>query len=286
MFWGLKRRLPLITAAITQFADKYGFVGAANRLRKVLVSALTEAYTISNNQTPDLGQLSVLFRNVVVQHQKAIQQLLNAFVTFLRETQITLPGIKETTLPEICQQIKNSIVVVFEQVISAITGNLKAHVLPTVKTIKIVLPNGAILTGDEILSYIESALTDSVNSVKELKSFDVILEDLGHVFQEVVDQTQEFIEMIQSDFPDNLAAEINTLYTYYIRLVNSLIDSVNSFLNSGFLYVYVDSGVDLIIFVLDGFKYIVYTVFPTSPADLVNVQDGRLKMDISFPFYQ
>ncbi|MCJ8743817.1 hypothetical protein PDJAM_G00098610 [Pangasius djambal] len=282
----LKKRLPFITSTITNFAEKYGILGAINGLRTALVSALTEAYTISHNHAPDLSQLSVLFRNVVVQHQKAIQQLLNAVVTFLRETQIKLPGIKQTTLPEICQQIKSSIAVLFEEFINAINDNLKAHFSSTVKTIRIVLPNGETLTGDEILGYMENALTHSVNIIKQLESSDVILEKLGQVLQEVVEKTQEFIDMIQSDFLDKVAAKINTLYTNNIRLVSSLIEEVNRLLNTDSLNVFVDRCMELVLFMVKEFKNIVYRVFPTDPEALVNVHNGRLKMDISLPFYQ
>ncbi|XP_034169697.2 apolipoprotein Bb, tandem duplicate 1 isoform X1 [Pangasianodon hypophthalmus] len=290
MLLGLKERLPFITSTITNFAEKYGILGAINGLRTTLVSALTEAYTISYNHAPDLSQLSVLFRNVVVQHQKAIQQLLNAVVTFLRETQIKLPGIKQTTLPEICQQIKTSIAVLFEEVINAITNaitdNLKAHFSSTVKTIRIVLRNGETLTGDEILGYMKNALTHSVNMIKQLESLDVILEKLGQALQEAVEKTQEFIDMNQSDFLDKVAAKINTLYTNNIRLVNSLIEEVNSLLNTDSLNVFVDRCMELVLFMVKEFKNIVSRVFPTDPEALVNVHNGRLKMDISFPFYQ
>lgn len=282
----LKERLPVITSAVTNFAQKYGILGPINRLKTILVSALTEAYTISYNHAPDLSQLSVLFRNVVVQHQKAIQQLLNAAVTFLRETQIKLHGIKEAILPEICQQIRSCIAVVFEKVINAIIDNLKTHFSPIVKTIRIVLPHGETLTGDEILSYIENALTHSVNMVKQLESLDVILEKLGQALQEVVEKTQKFIDMIRSDFLDKVAAKINTLYTNHIRLVNSLIEEVNSLLNTDNLNVFVDRCMKLILFMVKKFKNIVSVVFPTDPEALVSVHNGRLKMDISFPFYQ
>lgn len=282
----VKDRLPLIASAVTNFAQKSGILGAINRLKTVLVSALTEAYTISSNHAPDLSQLSVLFRNVVVQHQKAIQQLLNAAVTFLRETQIKLPGMKETTLPEICQQIKSRIAVVFEKVINAITDNLKAHFPPIIKTIRIVLPNGEILTGDEILGHIENALTHSVNMVKQLESPDVILEKLGQALQEVVEKTQKFIDVHRCEFLDKAAAKINTLYINYVRLVNSLIEKVNSLLNTDSLNAFVDRCKEFILFMVKEFKNFLSVVFPTDPEAVVSVHNGRIKMDISFPFYR
>lgn len=266
-----------MTSAITKFAEKYGVLGAINRLKTALVSSLTQAYTVSYNHAPDLSQLSVLFRNVVVQHQKAIQELLNAAITFLRETQIKLPGIKEATLPEICKQIKSSIAAVLEEIINAVTENLKSHFLPTLKTIRIVLPDGEILTGDRILGYLESTLIYSVNMVKQLDSLDVILEKLGKALQEVVEEMQEIIDMIPSDFLENFSSKINTLYTDNIRLVNGLIEDVIRMLNTDSLNHIADTCKKL--------KNIVYDVFPSDTKYLVHIHNGRLKMDISFPFY-
>ncbi|KAF5891255.1 apolipoprotein, partial [Clarias magur] len=161
MILGMRKRLNLITSIVTNFAEKSGILEAFNGLKSVLVTALNEAYTISNNHTPDVSRVSVLFRNIVGQHQKAIQQLLDAAVTFLRETQIKLPGMKEATVPEICKQIKSSIAEALEDVIQS------------VKT----------LIGDENFGYLENALIRSVNMIKQLESLDVILEKLGEVLQ-------------------------------------------------------------------------------------------------------
>ncbi|KAK3516813.1 hypothetical protein QTP70_023691, partial [Hemibagrus guttatus] len=225
MILGLQTRLPAITSAISNFAEKYGILDAINGLKTTLFSALTEACTISYNHSPDLSQLSILFRNVIVQYHKAIQQLLNAAVTFLRETQIKLPGMEETTLPEIFQQIKSSIAAVYEKVIEAITDNLKAH-LSTVKTIRIVLPDGEILTGEEILSSMNDALTQSVDMINQLESLDEIFKNLGQALQDIVDIAEIHTDFIQSDFLDNIATEINTFYTENIRLVKNLFETL------------------------------------------------------------
>lgn len=284
MILGLKKRLPLITSAITNFSEKHGILGVINGLKTALLSALTEAYTISQNHAPDLNQLSILFRNVVVQHQKAIQQLLNAAVTFLRETQIKLPGVKEATLPEICQQIKSNIAVVFEEVFNAITDNLKAHFSPAIKTIRIVLPNGGILTGEEILGDIESVMTYTVNMVKQLESLDVILEKLGQALQDCVEKMQQFIDMIQSDFLEKVAAKVNT-YIYNNRLVNSMIEGINTLLNADSWKVFADKCMKLILSMVKEIKNTVYLVFPSDPKYLIHTDNGMLKMDFYFPFY-
>lgn len=275
-----------MTSAVTNFAEKHGILGAINGLKTTLVTALTEAYTFSRNHAPDLSQLSVLFRNVVVQHQKAIQQLLNAAITFLRETQIKLPGIEEATLPEICQQMKRNIASVLEEVIKAITGNLKAHILPTVKTIRIVLPDGKVLTGDEILAYVENALTHSVNMVKQLESLDVILEKLGQALQELVKQTQAFVDTIRSDYLERVAVKINTLYTNNIRVVKSLLKKAYGKLNADSLNVFVDRCMELILYITKELKNVVQTVFPSDSKFLIHIHNRRLQMDISLPFYQ
>ncbi|KAI5610950.1 apolipoprotein Bb, tandem duplicate 1 isoform X1 [Silurus asotus] len=277
----LKKRVPLMTSAITNFAKKYGIVRAINGLKSAFISALTEAYTISHNHAPDLSQLSVLFRNVVVQKQKAIQHLINAAVTFLRETQIRLPGMKQTTLREICQKIKSNIAVVLEEFISTIFNHLKAHF----STTKIDLWYGESITGDEILSNIENMLTDIVNMIKQL-SHDVILEKLGQTLQEVVKEMQKYIDTIQSDFLDNTAASINTLYTKYITLINSLIKEANRSLNINSFNVIVDKCMELAVFMIEDFNHVVSIVFPIESEQPINFHNGRLKIDISLPFSQ
>ncbi|XP_060722344.1 apolipoprotein Bb, tandem duplicate 1 [Tachysurus vachellii] len=279
MVLGLKRRLHAISSAISNFAEKYDITGTFNSLKTALVNALNDAYTISYNHAPDLSQLSILFRNVIVQYHKVIQQLLNAAVTFLRETQIKLPGMEETTLPEICHKIRSSIAAVFEKVINAIIDNLKPH-LSTVKTFRIVLPNGNYLTKDEIFSNMENALTYSVDMINQIECLDGILEKLGQALQEVVDMAQFSVDMIQSDFLDNVAAEINTFYTKEIQLVRDyLIDIINN-LNINVLTGFVGVCMDLVLIILNEIKHNVSTVFST------DFDNGRLKMDIYFPFYQ
>lgn len=281
MILGLKSRLPAITSAISKFAEKYGILDAVNGLKTTLFSALNEAFTISYNHSPDLGQLSILFRNIIVQYSKAIQQLLDAAVTFLRETKIKLPGMEETTLPEIFQQIKSSIAAVYEKVIDAITVNLKAHL----STVKIVLPDGDILTGDEILDYMEPALTRSVDMISQLDSLDVIFDKLGQALQAIVDMAQMYIDFIQSDFLDNIAAEINTFYTENIRLVKIHIKTLNNFTIDK-LNFFLSVFMELALFIVEEFRNNVSTFFPTDSELFVNVHNGRLKMDISFPLYQ
>ncbi|XP_027021973.2 apolipoprotein Bb, tandem duplicate 1 [Tachysurus fulvidraco] len=279
MILGLYRRLHAISSAISNFAEKYGITGTFNTLKTALINALNDAYTNSYNHAPDLSQLSILFRNVIVQYHKVIQQLLNAAVTFLRETQIKLLGMEETTLSEICHKIRSSIAAVFEKVINAIIDNLKPH-LSTVKTFRIVLPNGNYLTKDEIFSNMENALTYSVDMIKQLECLDGILKRLGQALQEAVDMAQLSIDMIQSDFLDNVAAEINTFYTKEIQLVRDYLITIINNLNIDRLTDFVGVCMELVLVILDDIKRIVSTVIS------MDFHNGSLKTDISFPFYQ
>ncbi|XP_053345355.1 apolipoprotein Bb, tandem duplicate 1 [Clarias gariepinus] len=259
------QRLTLIASTVTNFAEQSGILEAMHGLKTALVTALNEAYTISNNHTPDVSRLSVLFRNVVGQHQKAIQQILNAAVTFLRETQIKLPGMKEATVPEICKQIRSSIAEAFKDMIQ------------TVKT----------LIGDKNFGYLENALIHSVNMIKQLESLDVILEKLGEVLQTCVEKTQKFIDTIQSDVLDDVAAVINALYTNTIRIVvKNLIVDVNRLLTITNLKDLVNIYMELMLIMVKEFQNTLYAFFPAYPEALVNVHNGRLKMDISLPFYK
>merc|ERR1712212_541716 len=96
MITGLKESLPAIVSTLNDFGEKYQLIGHVTGLKSAIVNLLEEAYTITS-QSPDLSQLSILFRNTVVQYQKIVQVFLDAAVKFLRETQFKLPGSDEMT---------------------------------------------------------------------------------------------------------------------------------------------------------------------------------------------
>merc|ERR1712121_296357 len=101
MVHGLKESFPAIVSTLNDFGEKYPLIGNVTGLKSAIVNLVEETYTTVNNQAPDLTQVSILFRNTVVQYQKIVQVFLDNAAKFPRETQFKLPGSDEmTTLPE------------------------------------------------------------------------------------------------------------------------------------------------------------------------------------------
>lgn len=293
MIQGFKARLPAMTSAVTNFGDKYGICGALKGLKTTVIQALDEAFTVASSHAPELSQLSVLFRNVVVQYQKSIQSLLNAAVRFLRETQIKLPGMEETTLPEICKKVKRSIILVFEQIITAVSTNLDTYVSPiiqNIRSVQVTLPSGKVLTVNQIMDHVKktlkSLLTRIVKVVKKVETLDMILEKLGATLQGVVETAQEFVDTIRSDVLDSVVLYINQYYTYLTTLVKELINQADALLTIDQFNAIVEQCIDSVLFILNKLTNAVSIIFPVESEYLVNVQDGRLEIKLPFPSRQ
>ncbi|XP_076874065.1 apolipoprotein Bb, tandem duplicate 1 [Brachyhypopomus gauderio] len=239
---GLQERIPAITSAIANFADKYGILSAIKEVRTAIVHAVSEAYTAASNHSPDLSQLSILYRNVIVQYLKAIQTLLNAAVKFLRETQIKLPGMDAATVPEISQKLRMNIVMVIEQIMKAINENLDAY-SDTIGSVHFNLPRFHVITAEEIFNY---TLNIAVDFTKHMDSIDVVLEKLSHTLQKAVEKAQEFVDSIQSDIIDTALVYINTYYTNIITLIKNWIEKIDAMLTIDELNANAEFVLDLI----------------------------------------
>uniref|UniRef100_A0AAR2JKF9 Vitellogenin domain-containing protein n=1 Tax=Pygocentrus nattereri TaxID=42514 RepID=A0AAR2JKF9_PYGNA len=291
MILGLQARLPFITSSITNFGEKYGICSAVEGLKTTIVSALTEVFTAASSHAPELSQLSILFRNVVVQYQKAIQNILNAAARFLRETQIKLPGMEETTLPEICKKIKSNVVKVVQEIITAISDNFEAYFAPIIKTIgtvELILPSGGIMTGDQIYvsvrTLLRDCLTRTAKIVEQLESLDMILDKLGDTLQEVVEKAQEIVDNIRSEVIDAVALYFNIYYTSFVTLVKGLIEKVDALLTIDQLNAIVEKCMESVLLFLNELKRVVSDILPAESGALIRVQDGRLELELPFPF--
>ncbi|XP_066532856.1 apolipoprotein Bb, tandem duplicate 1 [Hoplias malabaricus] len=288
----LKTKMPDITSSIRNFAEKNGISDALKGLKETIVSVIDESFMIASTHAPELSQLSVLFRNVIVQYQKVIQTLLNAAAKFLRETQIELPGVEGTTLPEICKKIKGTVAEVIDQIVTAVSINLGAYLTPFVKaigTVQFILPTGEEITGEQIFDYVEntlrSFLTITVNSLKQLESLDVVLEKLSDTLQEVVEMAQEFIDKIQSDVLDAVALYINQCYINMITLIKQLLEEADVLLTLDQFSAIVENCLETVAFVLSELSSTVYTILPENGL-LVKAQCNSLEIDVPFYFQQ
>ena len=248
---GLHDRVPAITSSLTNFAEKYAIISDLESLKDMFVSTVDEAYNTVKSYTPDMSQLSILFRNVVVQYQKTVQALLDAAIKFLRETQIELPGMEKATLPEIVHKITTNVGTVLEQLLQVISDNLN-------------------------LEQMKAVSNKVVEMVKNLESFDVILQKMGDTLSNVVQTTQTFVDSLSSDVLDSVFVYINALYSNLVTLAKDVTEQVNNMLTA--------QGID------NSLKYALESArsFVTVIINFVAqyLSDGKLDLELDFPIHQ
>lgn len=269
---GLMDSLSDISLSITRFAEKYGLTIPRERLYKILrefeiVYADVRSYV--RNASPDLSELSKLFRNVVVTYQKNIQVLINAVIDFLRETKYKLPGMDEATLPEICTKIKS----VIAEMLEKLANNLEIYFSPIMEDfnkVEMVFPTGKVITVAEfkenVRSTLKSLLAMVADVMKQVESLDVFLEKLGQMIQEVVAKAQEFVDSVKSDILEAVAAPLNTFYKKLLEFSNDLegIIVFGIFFPLGQLLEYISTAFD----------------------EVLNANNGMQQIELPFPFFQ
>merc|ERR1712042_374642 len=221
MITGLKERLPAIVSTLNDFGEKYQLIGHVTGLKSAIVNLLEETYTTVNNQAPELSQLSILFRNTVVQYQKIVQVFLDTAVKFLRETQFKLPGSDEmTTLPEVLKKLTGTVATVLEKAIQMMLVNAELTLnamVDMLSNIQVTMPIGDVMSGaqmiDRLRDTVKALLNHIVDLVRHLESLDMILEKLGETLKVIVDKAQEFVDKsLKSDTLDAVAIYINAFY--------------------------------------------------------------------------
>ncbi|XP_041950313.1 apolipoprotein B-100-like isoform X2 [Alosa sapidissima] len=222
MLSGLQERVPAITSSLTKFAYMNGIDKAVWSFTDMLGSIVNEAYYTGKSYTPEMSQMSIFFRNFVVQYQKTVQTLLDVAVMYLRETQIELPGMEKATLLEIANKITTNVGTVLEQLLQVISDNLQAYLTPIVGNIQGTFPDGVVLTGGQVLDKVKAVLSQMVEMVKNLESLDVILEKLGEALREAVETAQAFIDSMSSDILDIIFVYINGLYSNLVTLTKNV----------------------------------------------------------------
>merc|ERR1712042_419004 len=179
MIAGLKERLPAIVSTLNDFGEKYQLIGHVTGLKSAIVNLVEETYTTVNNQAPELSQLSILFRNTVVQYQKIVQVFLDTAVKFLRETQFKLPGSVATVLEKAIQMMLVNAELTFNAMIDMLSN------------IQVTMPIGDVMSGaqmiDQFRDTVKALLNQVVDLVRNMESLDMILEKLGETLKVIVD---------------------------------------------------------------------------------------------------
>ncbi|XP_068433381.1 apolipoprotein Bb, tandem duplicate 1 [Clinocottus analis] len=292
----LKMKLPSIISTFTMFADKYQITSKIEELKNSVVDRISEAYNAAINYDTQMSQLSIFFRNIIVQYQKSVQVLLDAVVKVLRETQFKLPGSDEmTTLPVVLKKLTSSIAALLDMTLQSISANMEIYYnsfVEHISSIKLRMPVGDAITGSQILDQVKSAFKnvfdELVDFVKNMESLDTMLVKMGETLNAVVEKSQEFVDSVKSDYLDAVFININVVYRNLITVLKNVADQITSLnmeqLNHSFEYV-----MDMFIYLADQFNNIVNAFVQQGSEEVqvyMKVSDGRLEIDLPFPFLQ
>ncbi|XP_049914916.1 apolipoprotein Bb, tandem duplicate 1 [Epinephelus moara] len=294
MLTELKTRLPSIISTFTTFADKYEITGKMVELKNSVVDRISEAYNAAINYDTQMSQLSIFFRNIIVQYQKTVQVVLDAVVKVLRETQFKLPGSDEmTTLPEVLKKLTTSIAAMLDTTLQAIYDNMEVSYnsfVEMISSVKLRMPVGDAITGgqiwDQVRTTFKSIFDELVDFVRNMESLDTMLVKMGETLKAIVEKSQEFVDSIKSDYLDAVFVNINNLYLSFVTVLKNGVDQISALnmeqFNSSFEYI-----MDMLIYVVEQMNNTVYGFLQQASDEVhMKVSDGRLEIDLPFPFQQ
>jgi len=295
MINGLKERLPAIVSTLNDFGEKYQLIGYTSGLKSAIVNLVEETYTTINNQAPELSQVSILFRNTIVQYQKIVQIFLDTAVKFLRETQFKLPGSEEmTTLPEVLKKLTGTIANVLEKAIQMMVVNAELTfnaMVDMLSNIQVTMPIGDVMSGAQMIDRLRDTakafLSQVVDLVRQLESLDMILEKLGETLKVIVDKAQEFVDRsLKSDILDAVAIYINAFYGNLVSLLKVVMDQASTVVDIDYLNGTLDYLMEVVRSAAVQLSNTVSEFLQKAPAafqEYVKVEGGRLEIDL--PFY-
>ncbi|KAM8725601.1 apolipoprotein B-100-like [Acanthopagrus schlegelii] len=253
---GLQERLPAISSCLSSFAEKYQLFTYVAQLKDIIIDFTEEAHNIAKNHAQDLSQLSILFRNTVVQYQKAVQVFLDAAIKFLRETRVKLPGSEEMTpLLEVLNKMTIRITALVEQVtwlVAVNVENASNAIIGMISKIQVTMPIRDVMAGAKIMDMIRDTVKTMPNPVvdvlKQMENLDMFLEKLGDTLKSYVVKAQDFVDnALKSDVLDAIAVYINALYENYVSFVKTVTAYANTAMDIRFIN-------DNISYILDIFR--------------------------------
>merc|ERR1712121_103309 len=285
--------LPAIISTLNDFGEKYQLTGQVTGLKSAIVNLLEEAYTLSS-QSPDLTQVSILFRNTIIQYQKIVQVFLDAAVKFLRETQFKLPGSDEmTTLPEVLKKLTSTVATVLEKAIQMMLVNAELTfnaMVDMLSNIQVTMPIGDVMSGaqmiDRLRDTVKALLSQVVDLLKNLESLDMILEKLGETLKVIVDKAQEFVDnSLKSDILDAVAIYINAFYGNLVTVMKKVMDQANTAVDMEYLNGTIDYLMEVVRSLVSLLSNPVSEFMQKAPAEFqeyVKIEGGRLEINLPF----
>ncbi|XP_051792710.1 apolipoprotein Bb, tandem duplicate 1 [Acanthochromis polyacanthus] len=292
----LKMKLPSIFYTFTAFANKYHITDGVETVKDFVTTQFNDAYTVAINYDDQLSQLSVFFRNIIVQYQKTVQVFLDAAIKVLRETKFKLPGSDElTTLPEVLKQLTSSIAGMLDATLQIIFDNMEIYYnsfVESISNMKVRMPVGDAISGGQIIDQVKSAFKQIsaglVDFVKNMESLDTMLEKIGETLKAIVDKTQEFVDSIKSDYLDAVFMKINE---FYRSLVTAIMETTELFpeISTESLSRACERVINSLIFVIFQFNEAVSGFLQQGSHQAeayIKVTNGKLEIDLPFPFQQ
>ncbi|KAM9703097.1 apolipoprotein Bb, tandem duplicate 1 [Menidia menidia] len=290
----LKANLPSITSSVQTFADKYQITSSMEMLKDSVINQIREAHNAAVNYDIEMSQLSIFFRNTIVQYQKNVQNFLDAIIKVLRETYFKVPGSDEmTTLPELLNKLTSSIANMLDVAIQIVHDNMEeyySYFVEKISTIKLQMPVGDAITGGQIIDKVKTAVKTIfdgvVDFVKNMESLDTMLEKMSETLKVVVEKTQEFVDSIKSDYLDAVLFKVNEFYREAVSFISYYVDQIPAFSMEDFNKM-CESLMDMIIKVLDKISNAVngfLTETSEEVQDYLKVTDGKLEINLPFHF--
>lgn len=292
----LKRRMPFILSAVTLFAEKYQVTRLVEESKMAAVTCISEVYNTLVNYELQMSQLSIFFRNTVIQYQKAVQAFIDAVTKLLRETKFKLPGSdKLTTVPEVFREVTSGIAVVLEKIIQNIYGNIQFcynAFVEMIINVNLRIPVGDAVASNQFLVVVKKDIAivfeKLVDFVKKMDSLDIILEKLGETLKHVVEKTQEFVDLIEWEYLDVALVNINIQYHHFIIILKDAVGQV-AVLNMEDVTIACEYIIDVLVYVTEQFNNVVYGFLQQTSEEVqayMTISDGKLLMDVPFSFLQ
>ncbi|XP_023270962.1 apolipoprotein B-100-like [Seriola lalandi dorsalis] len=292
----LKMRIPSIISTFKMFADKYLITRNMDVLNNSVVTRITEAYNAAISYDSQMSQLSIFFRNIIVEYQKTVQVFLDAVIKFLRETRFKLPRSDEmTTLPEVLKKLTSSVAAMLDVITNIIYENIEVYYnafVEKISSMKLRMPIGDAINGAQILDQFKTSFRkmfdELVDFVENMESLDTMLVKIGETLKAIVEKSQEFVDSVQSDYLDALFININIIYLELLTVIKNVIDQSSALnmepLSNAFEYI-----MDMFIYVVDQFNNTAYGFLQQASEEAqayMKISQGRLELDLLFPFQQ
>ncbi|XP_073348554.1 apolipoprotein B-100-like [Pagrus major] len=292
MLSGLQERLPAISSCLSSFAEKYQLFRYAAQLKDIIIDYIEEAHNIAKNHAPDLSQLSILFRNTVVQYQKAVQVFLDAAIKVLRETHVKLPGSEEMTpLLEVLNKMTISVTAMVEKTTQLVAVNVEYAsnaIIGMISKIQVTMPIRDVMAGAKIMDVIRDTVKTMPNPIvdvlKQMENLDMFLEKLGGTLKSYVYKAQDFVDnALKSDVLDAIAVYINALYENYVSLVTTVTAYANTAMDIKFINGSIDYILDVFRSVVNQFNHTVTDYLQQAPAQYrayIKVKGRKLEITL------